>query len=57
MSLLSNFELAESRKKQLEGLPINPTGVVLEKIVSPTEALINGKIVTKSERRKSKVRK
>ena len=44
MSLLSNFELAERRKKQLEGLPINPTGVVLEKIVSPTEALINGKL-------------
>ena len=44
MSLLSNFELAERRKRQLEGLPINPTGVVLEKIVSPTEALINGKL-------------
>lgn len=44
MSLLSNFELAERRKKQLEGLPINPTGVVLERIVSPTEALINGKL-------------
>ena len=44
MSLLSNFEAAEKRKKQLEKLPVNPTGVVLEKIVSPTEAIINGKL-------------
>lgn len=43
MSLLSKFETYEARRRELNRIGINPFGVVQERVLSATEAVINGR--------------
>ncbi len=44
MGLLNNLDEATNKKKLLNALEVNPTEVIIEKVVSPTSALINGQL-------------
>ena len=46
MGLLDNLNDAATKKETLDNLPINPTQITIDKILSPTEAIVsNNKVI------------
>ena len=46
MGLLDNLNDAAIKKETLDNLPINPTQITIDKILSPTEAIVsNNKVI------------
>ena len=41
MGLLDNLNDAATKKEMLDNLPINPTQITIDKILSPTEAIVS----------------
>lgn len=43
MGLFDKFEAASATRALLESLPVNPTDIVVERVLSATEAMIGGR--------------
>ena len=58
MGLLDNLNDAAIKKETLDNLPINPTQITIDKILSPTEAIVsNNKVILAGETRGPKIEK
>ena len=43
MSLFSKFDAAAALESTLSSMPVNPTSIVISKVVSASEAIVNGR--------------